>query len=115
VEIGMVGQVEDGRLVGGGGVVNAQFVIVGERVGHGDREIAGISFFPVGAEVGQRQPDAIGRSEGFCAPDDLVKAYQPAVQVVGAIVLGQLVGFAVEGEAALGDAVGIAACDTAEI
>ena len=34
VEVGVVGQVDDGRLVGGGGVVDLELVLRGERVDH---------------------------------------------------------------------------------
>ena len=44
VEIDMVGQVKDGRLIGVGSVLDAQLVLIGERVGHGDIQISRDTF-----------------------------------------------------------------------
>ncbi len=51
VEITVLAQVEDSGLVGGGFVIDEQFVGFGERVSHFDFQIAGKPFFAVLAEV----------------------------------------------------------------
>ena len=77
IEIGMIGQVQHGWLVGDGKVVEAQVVVIGERVGNGCREIAGIAFFAILALIGQFE-----RATGQFArgPDAFVEAPDAAVQ-----------------------------------
>ena len=52
---------------------------------------------------------------GVAVPHDLVEAAEAAVEAVGAVVLGQLDGLAVEGEGGVGDAVADAADGGAEV
>ena len=49
VEVGVLGQVDRRRLVGGRVIVDDQLVAIGQLVGDPHVEVAGISFFPVGA------------------------------------------------------------------
>ena len=116
VEVGVVGQVDVGRLVGRGGVVHLQPVAVVERVDHGHRQRAGEAALAVGARAGQ--PHARRSSSvltGCRRPDDLVEALEPAVQRVRAVVGVERVGDAVERELRAADAVAVAADDRAEV
>ena len=76
VEIGMVGQVDDRVLVGCGGVVDLELVIVGPGVHHGAGQVAGIAFLAVLAQV--RELEALARTF-LRFPYDFVEAAQPAV------------------------------------
>ena len=49
VEVGMVGQVDMGRPVGGGAVVDPQRILVGQRIGDREIQVARIAFLTVGA------------------------------------------------------------------
>ena len=53
IPIGVIGEIHDGVFVGGRGVIELQFIVVGERVLHGDVKIAGIIFFAVGTVIGE--------------------------------------------------------------
>ena len=59
VEVAVIGEVDRRGLVGGRLVVDPQLVLVGERVGDGRGEVAGIAFFAVGADVGQLDRRAV--------------------------------------------------------
>jgi len=111
----MLREVYDRRLVGRGPVVEAQFVVVGPRVGRRHVEVAGIAFLAVLADVVQFQGWAGFRHRDFRVPDDLVESLDAAVERVGAVVGGERVFPAVERELALGDAVAVATHETAEI
>ena len=102
----MVGQVDHRILVGGGRVIEAQLVVVGEGVADRGHQVPGIALLAVVALVLQLQRVAVGLDR---RPKALVEALVAAVQGVPAVVGGELVLLAVEGEARLADAVGIAA------
>ena len=111
----MVGQVDHSGRIRRGAVVDAQLIFRGQLVGQGDVEITGVVFFPVRAGVVQL--DAFRAIRGDFPghrPDLFVKAFQPAVQVVDAGVDRQVIGFAIQAELALRDAVGIAPDDAAK-
>lgn len=57
VEVAVVGQVEHGRFVGAGLVVDAQLVVVGEAIGHFGGEVAGEAHFTVRRQIGQGHAD----------------------------------------------------------
>ena len=59
VEIGVVGQVDRGRLVGLGAVFDAQFVVVGQDIDHFYLQGAGIAFFAVGAAIREAHGRAV--------------------------------------------------------
>ena len=108
----MVRDVQYRRLVGLGGVIEPQLIRLAQRVADRHLEITGVSLFAVAAQVTQlervqvRVPDL---------PDGLVESLQAAVQRVLTVVLRQLVLRAVQGEAAVGDAVAIASHDGSEV
>ena len=101
VEIGVVGQVDDGVGVGRDPVIHPEGVVRGEGVPDRDLHVAGEALLAVGAVGFQQQ----GVAEGF---DRVGFAGKAAVQVVAAVVGLQLVGLAVQGKGRPLDAVGIA-------
>jgi hypothetical protein len=113
VEVGMVGQVHDGGLIGGGPVVNTQGVVALQRVGYFHRQRARVAFFAVGGRVGQPE-GRCGAVEGRGRPELFVEAHAATVDVVAAAVGGELVGLAVQREGAAGNAVGVPANDRAQ-
>lgn len=115
VEVGVVREIDDGGLVGRGGVIDAQLVAVGERVNHRRGQRAGITFLAVRAHVGELDGDFVaGRRQRAGFPDAFVEALGAAVEMVRAVVHREGVFPAVEREPALGDAVGHAAGRRAE-
>ena len=109
----MVGEVDHGVLVGGGQVVDAQRVVVGQRVGHVRGQRAGKVLLAVLADVAKRRRDPVRHRHGCDVPDLLVERVGAAVQRVCAVVGDQVVGLAVQRELRAGDAVGVAAGDRA--
>ncbi len=52
VEIGVIGQVHNGWFIGGGGVIESQLVIVGQRVDGLGGEVAWEMFFAIRTQIG---------------------------------------------------------------
>jgi len=94
----------DGQLVG----------MVGEDVGDRDAERAGIALLARGAHVGETYAGRVGGAERRRGPDALVEAAEAAVEVVAVVVAGQLDRPPVEGQASVGEPVGVAADRAAE-
>src|SRR5215211_4066779 len=115
VPVGVVGQVDDRGGVGGRLVAHAQGVAVVEGVGDGGVQGARVVLLAVGADPVEPDPHEPAALDHAGLPDPLVEADVAAVQMVGRVVDGQLVVDPVEGEAALVDAVGVAAGDAAEV
>ena len=109
VAVRVVGEVDDRGLVGGGLVVDAPVAVPVERVGDLRPQRAGVAHLAVDARVVQVQADVGARGEALDVPHLLVEALGAAVQAVHAVVDGELVRLAVQGELALGDAVAVAA------
>ena len=115
VPVGMVHEVDDRGGVGRGRHLDHQFAGGCEGVGRLRDETAGIALVAVGRdhlELDRRS--AIGAPRRGL-PELLVEPHDAAVEVVGAVVGGERVRSAVEGERAGGDAVGAAAAGRAEI
>jgi hypothetical protein len=100
VEVRVLGQVHRRRLVRGGLVLEAERVVVGERIGHLGVELARVAFLAVRARVREHDADAAPVLERLGLPDHLVEALHAAVERVRAVVGGELVLLAVELEAA---------------
>ncbi len=115
VEVAVVGHVHQRRLVGGGEVIDAELVHLGQHVLDGDLESSGIALFTVGADVGEPYAGAVGCVERLTVPERLVESLEATVQVVGLIVDVQLVVDPVQREASVRDAVGAATGDAAEV
>ena len=103
IPVRMVGEVDQGGGVGGGGVVEAKFIGSGHGVAHRDCEGSGIAFLTVGAV----QPEFDGLPRQLLSlPQAGVEALHAAVQGVGAVVAGELIAVRVQLELPLGEAVG---------
>ena len=55
VEPGMQGRIEDGRGIRHGGILQDEFVFIGQRTEHGYFQIARIAFLTVGRDAGHQQ------------------------------------------------------------
>ena len=106
VEVGVLGEVHRRRFVGGGMVVDDQGVLVGQCVGYGDLQVAGVVFFHVFCEIGQHELVFCGVE--FCIPNDFIKTDGSAVQVVPNAIFLQFIILAVERKTTVGDAVAVA-------
>ncbi len=112
---GLDGSVVDGRgFVGGCGVVDDEFVVIRERVDNRDGEVAGIAFFAIGT-LACEFDGRVFAGDRFGLPVGLVETFASAMQMMGAVVGGEAVVLAVQVEAPVGDAIGAASDDAAEI
>ena len=69
VEVGVVGDVDEGGFVGGGFVGEREFVVVVEGEGELEREVAGEAAVAVFADVGEQGCGlVVGGGEGFAFP-----------------------------------------------
>jgi hypothetical protein len=109
IEVSVIGEIEDRGLVGGSVVCDVK-VGAKESVADGSGQGAGKTLVAVFAEVMKR--DAV--FDGLGVPDDVVETAGSAVEEMLAVVLGQLICMAVEREACVGDAIGVAADGAAE-
>ena len=103
VEVGVVGEVDDGARVGGCAELDGELVAVVPAVAHGYLHLSGEAFLAVGRGVVEAYAVADEASVPY-----LVLESVAAVAAVGAIVDGQLILLASEAEASEGDAVGVA-------
>ena len=115
VPIGVIGQINDGIFIGGRMVIDLQRVVVGQRVDDVDLKRPRVAFLAVGTGQVQPQPGTPARLDRRHLPDLLVEADFAAVQAVDAVVDRQRVLLAVEREFALGDPIGVAPDECAEI
>ena len=113
VEVTVLAEVDGGGLVGSGFVIDDEFVGVGQRVGDSHLEITGPAVVAIFTQISECH--ARVALQRFAVPDNFVeRLFGAAVQRVGPVIFRQSVGFAVEGEGAVGDAVGIAADNSAQ-
>ena len=105
VEEAVVGQVDYRSLVGSGSVFDYQSVcFVLQAIGHFYFQVAGEAFFAVGRCVVEDDGCRIGL---YSIPYACVEACGTTVQGVGAVVDGQLVFFAIQGELSFGNSVAV--------
>ncbi len=115
VEVGVVGEVDDGGPVGDGPVVDGEGPGGVQGVGGGDVERSGEAHVAVGAVQGEPEDGGgVGTVPGGL-PDLGVEAVRAPVEGVAPVVGGDVVRGPVEGEAAVGDAVGVPADDGPEV
>src|SRR5260370_39022079 len=86
-----------------------------ESVDDADFQIGGKTFVAVLAEVGKLEGLAILGGKNFGGPQRFVETFDAAVESVVIVVLGKRVGFAVEDELSMADAVSVAANERSEI
>ena len=101
----MVGEVDDGIFIRDGAQIEVEDVILGPDIVGGDAQLTGITLLAVGADVGEAH--AVG--ELAALPQAVLEAGRAAVQMVRAIVYGQLILLVDQAELTPGDAVGVAA------
>src|SRR2546429_527392 len=111
----MVGQVDDGGLVGGRRIIDFQFIRIRQRINHPHVQIPGEPLFPVLAQISQLKRLAVFGGNFFCRPNGFVEALGSAVKRVFAIIFRKRVRLAVQRELRVPDAVSIAADERAEI
>src|SRR5882762_8620563 len=114
VEVRMVGEIDDRFLVGGGGIVDSKFVLIGQRVDHLGRKVSGKTLLAVFAPISQLQSLPVVAGDILGGPDSLVEALETAVQGVVGIVFGHVAGDTVERKLAVGDTVRVSADESAE-
>ena len=111
VEERVVREVHDGRFVGRGLVIDAEFVLGGHRIGHPDLQVARESLLAVAVEVAQHE--LLLRCLAY-VPHHAVESRHAAVERLPVVVGRERVLRAVEREASGGDAVGVGTHDGSE-
>jgi len=113
IEIGVLADIGDGRLVAGRLVDDREFAIAMHAVGDEDSAIAGVAAAAVGVDDLQDDAVAVMLDDRPVAQRDVLEA---AMQVADAVFVEvELIILAVDRELAAADAVGIAAGRRAEI
>ena len=105
VEIAVVGEVHRRGTVGCASVINPQLISVRKSHYHSYGQVAGITFLTVWTGVSEFYSSFLAGQNLRC-PQDFVETSNSAVEMVRAVVDGQLVFFPVELEPAFGGAVG---------
>ena len=115
VEVGMVRQIDESRLIGFRSVLDLQFVVVRKSVNHLAAKIARIIFLPIFARIRQLEGRSFGRVQLFSLPDDFIESFATAMQGVLSVVLRKLIVDTADRESALCDSIAIAADQGTEI
>ena len=110
-----MGQIDDGIFVGRRRIIDLQLIVIRQRVRDLDRQIPGIAFLPVLAQIVQLQRCSAGGGNVFRLPNHFVKAPHATVQVVLSVVFRKRVGGSIQRELAMRDPIGITANRGAEI
>lgn len=116
IEVRVVGETQRSGPVSFRGVANHKFITDGHGIGDLHAQVAGVSFFAIGAQVGESQGGLVGRGlQRFGIPEPLVESLRSAMQVVGGIVEGQGILLALEGESSSADSARHPAYQSAEV
>ena len=115
IEIRMLGKIERRGFVGGGFVIHNQLVVVGQSIGNFYFEVTRIPFLAVLAQIAESNSDAFSVLELLGLPELFVEPVRSAMQGVRAVIFGQGIFRAVESERGIGNPVGVAADDGAEV
>ena len=115
VEVAMAGKIDRRGLVARSCIVDAQRAVVMQRVADGDGHRTRVATLAVAAEVAQREAGAVRPAARLGLPDDLVQARRAAMQMMRPAVARQVVGDSVQAEATVGDAIGGATDQAAEV
>ena len=94
VEITVVGEIHRRGTVGGASVINPQLISVRQRHHHSDGQVAGITFLAIWTVVSKFYSGFLAGQNLRC-PQNFVKTRNATVEVVRAVVHGQLVFFPV--------------------
>src|SRR3569832_2106698 len=112
----MVSDIDDGVLICRGNVVNPQSVVMGQRVGRRDREIAWIAFLAIAAQVAQNQLGPLFRDRGALhRPDNFIKSDLAPMEGILAIVGRESIGLSTEVELPTSNSIAITADQGPEI
>ena len=87
----------------------------GHEVGHVHGQRARVVLFARGADIREPHPGGVAFADRLAGPDAAVEAGHPAVQVLAVVIARDLEGLAIDGEAAVSDAVRVAADGAAEV
>src|SRR5687768_5270966 len=101
----MVREVHHSVFVGRRGVVDAKFIVIGERVGHRYLKIPGVTFLTILAEIRHSHRWTRRCIYFLCRPEYVVETLDPAVQMILAVIDREFVLDAVKREASFSDAV----------
>ena len=115
IEVAVLGEIHRCRLIRGGGIVHDERVVRGERVRdlHGQR--TRIPAVTRGTHVAQQGASMIARRDEFEVPQHRVEPVRSAMELVRSIVSGEHIGHAIEREAPVRDAIGVAADQRAHV
>ena len=105
-EIAVAGQVYNRLLIGCCRIINDQFIIIRQRIHHRSRQFAREAFLIVRRNVTQDEAVLVYL---FRLPNASVETRRPAVQMVFAVIDGQMIFFSVQAKAPFSYTVGIAA------
>lgn len=111
IEIGMASEIDGRSSIGGGGCLPS-YGIFSKHVIDRDIEVAGKSFFARWGMI-RKANGVIGKDFGF--PNGLAEIFKSAVQMMPALVFGQLMDGAAEIELPIGDAVCVSSDRAAEM
>ena len=109
IEVRMIREIDHGVFVGGGRIFNPQ-VALHQRVPNYCRQVPRISGLAAFTEIAE----FYSICDRLCLPDHVVEAPRPAMKRVCAIVQGQGILYVIQGKAAVGNAIRIAANDGSE-
>ncbi len=115
VPVGVIREIDRSGLVSRGGVLDAQFVLVGQLVGDDRGQCAGIAFVAVGTDERQLHSGPAFPLNRLGIPDVFVERLLAAVQMIRTVVRRERVLGPVECELALRDAIAVAATQHAEV
>ena len=110
---GMLGQVHRSGFVCGGCIVDLQFIGSGECIDYADRQIAGIAFFAIPAQVAESK--AAVACQLFCFPYYFVVSFDTAMEAIAIVVCRKLILFPFQCKGCMGNTVSIAADECTKI
>ena len=102
VEETVMREVDHCGAVGGGTICDFEFVVSRKGIGHGDFQIAGVSFSAVRRNIRELNPI---RGDRVHVPHHLVESLETSVQTLPIVVDRHLVGGGIDGEFAIGNTV----------
>lgn len=112
IEVGMIGEINDGGSVSLCLIVNSKLVVVVQCVGHACRQIARKAFFAIGASISEADADLVRFwIQSLSLPIHFCEAFPAAMNMIAARILCYLVVLSIDGECTSLNAVGEPADD----
>src|SRR5262249_45646029 len=115
VEVRVLCEIDDRRLIGRSFVLDAQLVVRCECVGDSCRKRSGIALISIRTGVTEPYAYVFSVPKWLAAPHDLVESFHAAVQMIRTVVGGKLERSAVDREASRRDTVAVAADNRSEV